>query len=920
MAAKQYVYRFGPDEHGVDCTEGGADDAWCLGGKGANLAEMARMGLPVPAGFTITCQTCVSYSEQGVWPAGSLDEIQAAITDLERRSQKRLGNPENPLLVSVRSGAPISMPGMMDTVLNVGLNPETVAGLATLTNNLRFAWDSYRRFIQMFSNVVLGIPLNLFEDALADAREQAGVASDAELKTEQLQALVVRYLEIFDQAISYQTRAYLETQTGSASFPTSATDQVLLAIQAVFASWDNERARLYRKQYNISDALGTAVNVQAMVFGNRGMHSATGVAFTRNPATGIHEPYGDYLINAQGEDVVAGIRNTCSISNLKNVPELAKPARELYQTLDVLEQHYRDMCDIEFTIECKKLWMLQTRIGKRSAQAALKIAVDMVQEGILTREEAILRLEPQQLDQVLHPHFDPSHQIAALAYGLNASPGAAVGEIVFSSDDAVARVKAGYKTILVRPETNPDDFCGMSVAEGILTSHGGKTSHAAVIARGMGTPCVCGAEALHIDIDNKLIRVAGTSIELHEGDVISIDGNSGAVVQGPLPLIESTMTPELIEVLRWADEIRLSPPSGKPAHVRANADTPADGALALKFGAEAIGLCRTEHMFLGERKEIIQTFIVNDSPHAQAQALKQLLAVQTDDFYHMLKIMNGRPVVIRLIDPPLHEFVDDPRMLALQLAALEGEGGHSEEIAAMQTRLRRIDSLSEVNPMLGLRGVRLSFVYPDLAHMQVRAIVEATARLVQEGFDPKPEIMIPLVSLLSEHVHMRRVIEELIATIEQQRGISLDIPIGTMIELPRACFIAGDIARYADFFCFGTNDLTQTSFGFSRDDAEGKFIPLYLQQGLMDTNPFEHIDEVVLNLVEMAHEQGIDVNPHIHTGVCGEHGGDPASIVQFFNEAQLDYVSCSPYRVPVARLAAAQAVLQRAGTFTAEKS
>ncbi|MDY2777462.1 MAG: pyruvate, phosphate dikinase [Collinsella sp.] len=912
MSEVKRVYRFGIDERGEDVTEGSSSMNFILGGKGANLAEMARIGLPVPPGFTITCQTCVEYAQAGdVWAGGALEEIDAATEDLERRMGKRLGDPNDPLLVSVRSGAPFSMPGMMDTVLNLGLNDESVQGLIAQTGNPRFAWDSYRRFIQMFSDVVLGVDADLFENALTKQRLVAGVKLDSELSAEDLEDLVATFKTIFSENVSAADHPELANEAGEVSFPTDPALQLRLAIQAVFGSWLNERACLYRKQNGISDDLGTAVNVQVMVFGNKGETSATGVAFTRNAADGTKEFYGDFLVNAQGEDVVAGIRNTQPIAELKENPALREAGEQLEQIFGVLENHYRDMCDIEFTIEQGKLWMLQTRVGKRTAAAALKIAIDMVGEGLITREEAVARINPAQLDQLLHPQFDMKSDFEVLARGLNASPGAAVGEVVFSSDDAVAAVAEGRKVILVRWETNPDDLKGMTVAEGILTSHGGKTSHAAVIARGMGTPCVCGVESFRIDAGAKEVRVEGTDVTLHEGDVISLDGAQGIVVLGAVPLTSAELSSDLDTMLGWADEIRLNPSEGLPCHVRVNADNPADAELALEFGAEAIGLCRTEHMFLGDRKQIIQSFILSEDEDVRRKALDDLLTVQTDDFVKMLRTMTGREMVIRLIDPPLHEFLDDPRELEVEIAKKEA-AGDTDGLDEMRALLRRIDGMRESNPMLGLRGVRLSIVYPDLPLMQVRAIASAAARLKRdEGLDPRPEIMVPLVSITQEHVQVRRVIEDVLAEVSREFGVELVIPVGTMLELPRACVVADEIAQHADFFCFGTNDLTQTTFGFSRDDAESKFIPIYLHNKILPVNPFETVDTAVLQLVKMAVDKGRETNPGMHFGVCGEHGGDPISIKGFFNTAKVDYVSCSPYRVPLARLAAAQAVLAR---------
>lgn len=911
MSDCKRVYRFGTDAQGVCVTEGDKSMNFVLGGKGANLAEMSRIGLPVPGGFTITCQTCVEYSGAGnVWPAGALDEIVAAETDLEARCGKKLGDANDPLLASVRSGAPFSMPGMMDTVLNLGLNDDSVQGLIAQTQNPRFAWDSYRRFIQMFSNVVMGVDADLFENALTQARLAAGVRVDSELSAEDLQELVETFKGIFSDNVEAAAYPELEVADGKPVFPHDPELQLRLAIQAVFGSWMNERACIYRRQHGISDDLGTAVNVQAMAFGNKGETSATGVAFTRNPADGTKEFYGDFLVNAQGEDVVAGIRNTEPIADLKTTPGLESAGEELERVFLTLEDHYRDMCDIEFTIEQGKLWMLQTREGKRTATAALRIAIEMVEEGLITREEAVSRIDPAQLDQLLHPQFDSSKKYEALAFGLNASPGAAVGEVVFSSDDAVARSAEGHKVILVRWETNPDDLKGMVAAEGILTSRGGKTSHAAVIARGMGTPCVCGVERFHIDAAEKVVRIEGSDRLLHEGDIISIDGTQGIVVDGAVDLVSAELTGDLDTILSWADEIRLDEADGHANHVRVNADNPEDAELALEFGAEAIGLCRTEHMFLGDRKNIIQSFILSDDEAVKQQALADLLKVQTEDFLAMFKTMSGRDVVVRLLDPPLHEFLDDPRELEVAITKKEAAGASEEELAALRARLRRIDGMVESNPMLGLRGVRLSVVFSDLPLMQVRAVATATARLIKEGVDPRPEIMVPLVSIAAEHVQTREVIECAIAEVSAEEGVELNILVGTMLELPRACMVADEIAQHADFFCFGTNDLTQTTFGFSRDDAEAKFIPLYMHKEILKDNPFETIDTAVLELVRMAVEKGRATNPGMHFGVCGEHGGDPKSIKALFNVADVDYVSCSPYRVPLARLAAAQAKLE----------
>ncbi len=896
------VYRFGKDSQGVNVTEGAASMKGVLGGKGANLAEMANIGLPVPPGFTITCQTCMEYANAGnVWPDGALDEIRAYRVDLEERMGKKIGDASDPLLVSVRSGAPMSMPGMMDTVLNLGLNDESIQGLIAQTGNPRFAWDSYRRFIQMFSNVVIGLDGDLFENAIIAMKQRRGAASDTDLTAEDLAELVSEFKAIFSQNTSAADYPSLVVD-GEVRFPQDPMVQLQLAIEAVFGSWNNPRATLYRQKNKIADDLGTAVNVQCMVFGNKGNTSATGVAFTRNPADGTKEFYGDYLVNAQGEDVVAGIRNTSPISELKHVEGLTEAGQELEDVFVLLENHFRDMMDIEFTIEQGKLWMLQTRAGKRTAASALKVAIDMQREGLISKEEAVCRVEPSQLDQLLHPQFDKNARYDVLARGLNASPGAAVGKVVFSAADAVEAAERGEKTVLVRWETTPDDLAGMIAAEGILTSHGGKTSHAAVIARGMGAPCVCGAEALRIDAEKKQATVAGTDVVLREGDVISLDGTTGIVVLGAVDLVQPELTGDLDTILEWADEFRT-------LGVRANADNPEDAQLSREFGAEGIGLDRTEHMFLGERKQIIQSFILNEDEETREKAIADLYAAQTGDFYGMFKAMDGLPVIVRLLDPPLHEFLESPRTLDVEIARMEASGADARAVAEKRALLAKIDSFVEANPMLGLRGCRLGIVYPILPVMQVRAIATAAARLKKEGLDPRPEIMIPLVSTVNELAKLREVAQRTIAEVAEAEGVELHLEIGTMIELPRAAVTADEIATQADFFSFGTNDLTQTTFGFSRDDVEGEFIPQYLTEKLLPYNPFATIDPGVAKLVKMGVDLGRAGNPDLTVGVCGEHGGDPDSI-HTFHKIGLDYVSCSPYRVPVARLAAAQAALK----------
>ena len=902
------VYAFGGEG-----TEGGQEMKFQLGGKGANLAEMARLGLPVPPGFTITCQACMEYynSEPPSFPPGLSAEIDAAVSVLESKMGKLLGNDGDPLLVSVRSGSPFSMPGMMDTVLNLGLNDVSVQGLIAQTGNERFAWDSYRRFIQMFSKVVLDIegPTTwhageAFENAITLKRQARGVRFDTDLSAQDLKDLVSEFKEIVSANVHPDEFPSLVGADGRVVFPQDVAAQLQLSIEAVFRSWMNRRAVDYRRMEKIPDDLGTAVNIQAMVFGNKGEDSATGVAFTRNPADGTNEIYGDFLTNAQGEDVVAGIRNTQPLIELKTTPGLEQAGAELWEVFDTLQNHYRDMCDIEFTIEQTKLWMLQTRIGKRTARAALKVAVDMVGEGMISKEEAVLRVDPQQLDQLLHPQFDVKATYDVYAKGLNASPGAAVGEVVFSADDAVTAAEEGRSVILVRWETTPDDLHGMIAAKGILTSHGGKTSHAAVVARGMGKPCVCGADKLKIDAANCIASVADSDVELHEGDVISIDGTTGIVVLGAVTLVEPEVSGDFDTILSWADEFRTM-------GVRANADTPEDAQLGRDFGAAGIGLCRTEHMFLGERKQIIQNFVLAETREERHAELAKLLTEQVRDYEGILEAMDGLPVTIRLLDPPLHEFLDNPRELELEIVRAELAGASKEVTAPLRKLLVQIDSMTEANPMLGLRGCRLGIMHPEIYAMQVRAIARATSTLKKRGLDPRPEIMIPLVSVVAELSTLRAESEKVLAEVAAAEGIELGIPIGTMIELPRAAVTADEIAQFADFFSFGTNDLTQTTFGFSRDDIEAKFLPKYLERKILARNPFETIDSGVAQLVEMGCDRGRLTNPGIKLGVCGEHGGDPESVKIFF-KIGLNYVSCSPYRVPLARLASAQAALEAA--------
>jgi len=874
-----------------DFDEGNKDMKELLGGKGANLAEMTNLGIPVPPGFTITTEACVYYSANGEYPAGLAEEIKEHLAALEKKIGKTLGDKDDPLLVSVRSGARASMPGMMDTVLNLGLNDESVEGLAEQTGDERFAYDSYRRFIQMFSEVVLGVEGEgelkgkLFENAINELKREKDLELDTDMSSEDLKELVGRFKEI--------TR-----RESGGYFPADPKVQLDLAIKAVFNSWNNRRAVDYRRLYKIPDDWGTAVNVQSMVFGNKGESSATGVAFTRDPATGERVRYGDFLINAQGEDVVAGTRNTEPIGNLTD--EMPPVADELEGIMQKLENHYRDMLDIEFTIEQGKLWMLQTRVGKRTAASSLKIAVDMVKEGLISKEEALLRIDPYQLDQLLHPQFDPSAKVEILAKGMNASPGAAVGKAVFDSDTAERLGKEGEDVILVRWETTPDDLHGMIASKGILTSHGGKTSHAAVVARGMGKPCVCGTEALEIDEEKQIGRVGG--IEICEGDVISIDGATGEIVKGGVPLVPPRVTGDFDTVLSWADEVR-------ELGVWTNADTPEDAARARGFGAEGIGLCRTEHMFLGDRLPIVQGMILAESEEEVEKALTRLLDVQRSDFAGIFEAMDGLPVTIRLLDPPLHEFMPDAVELEVELAKLKMTGGDPAEIEKDERYLKSVKSLREANPMLGLRGCRLGITNPEIYQMQVRAIMEAACERKAAGGDPRVEIMIPLVSVYTELEVLRGESERVIEEVFREKGMTLEYHIGTMIELPRAALTADEVARYADFFSFGTNDLTQTTFGFSRDDIEAKFLPRYLERKILADNPFETLDAAgVGKLVRMGVELGREANPDLKVGICGEHGGDPRSIM-FCQEVGLDYVSCSPFRVPMARVAAARAAL-----------
>jgi pyruvate, orthophosphate dikinase len=883
-----------------DFTEGDKDQKELLGGKGANLAEMTNLGLPVPPGFTISTEACKAYLADGDVPEGLDAEIDEHLAALEKSMGRRLGDPGDPLLVSVRSGAAFSMPGMMETVLNVGLNDESVRGLAEQSRDERFAMDSYRRLLQMFGSTVLGIDGEVFSRALDKLKKERGTESDTDLGVDDLRGLVGTFQDaIRDHA--------------GRGFPQEPREQLELAMRAVFDSWNTERAVLYRRQERIPEDLGTAVNVQAMVFGNRGDDSGSGVAFTRDPASGSQGVYGDYLQNAQGEDVVAGIRNTVSLADMERIDK--KSHDELLEIMNTLEKHYHDMCDIEFTVERGRLWMLQTRVGKRTPEAAFRIGRHMTDEGLIDEDDATRRVTGAQLAQLMFPRFDENADRDLLATGMNASPGAAVGKAVFDSDTAVEWAERGEDVILVRKETNPDDLRGMVAARGILTSRGGKTSHAAVVARGMGRTCVCGAEALDVSAKKRRARVRGSE-PIKEGDVISIDGSTGEVFLGAVPVtdsvvmryLEGELTDEQHEddlvnavdrVMRHADDVRR-------LRVRANADTPEDAARARRFGAEGIGLCRTEHMFLGERRQLVENLIVADDEEGQEAALSELLPLQRDDFRGILEAMDGLPVTIRLIDPPLHEFLPDYTELSVKVALEEEQ----EELDQRDQRLLdAVKRLHEQNPMLGLRGVRLGIIIPGLFRMQVRAILEAAADRIAAGGDPHPEIMIPLVGAVTELDLVRSEVADVATSVQEERGVRIDHKVGTMIELPRAAVTANEIAKSAQFFSFGTNDLTQMTWGFSRDDVESAFFSRYLEHGIFQVSPFETLDvDGVGRLVRHATRLGRQANADLHIGVCGEHGGDPASI-HFFDEIGLDYVSCSPFRVPVARLEAGRSAL-----------
>ncbi|MGW2914335.1 pyruvate, phosphate dikinase [Streptomyces asoensis] len=888
----RYVYDF---------TQGRRDMADLLGGKGANLAEMTRLGLPVPPGFTVTTEACRAYLSTGGEPAGLWREISAHLTAVETTAGRLLGQPDDPLLLSVRSGARFSMPGMMETILDIGLNDESVLGLAKVSGNERFAWDSYRRLVQMFASIVMGVESAHFERAIGDLKAERGVRDDVHLTAGDLAGLVGTFKEL----VHRETGEY---------FPQSPAEQLRRAVLAVFASWNGERARLYRRREHIADDLGTAVNVQRMVFGNLGPDSGSGVAFTRDPATGRPGLYGDYLPDAQGEDVVAGIRNTVTLTDLEHL-DPGSHAR-LRAHMETLERHYRDLCDIEFTIERGTLWMLQTRVGKRTAEAAFAIATGLADEGLITSDEALARVGGDQLARLMFPRFDTSQTGDPLARGLPASPGAAVGAAVFDSAEAVRRAAAGEKVVLVRQETTPDDLPGMIAAQAVLTSRGGKTSHAAVVARGMGKVSVCGAEELAVDIEQRRFTASdGTVVE--EGTVVSVDGSTGSVYAGPVPLTESAVirflengsTDEdttgvadaVARLLARADSVRR-------LEVRANADTPEDAARARRFGAQGVGLCRTEHMFLGERRKLVEAMILACDESEREDTLAALLPLQRADFTGILAAMDGLPVTIRLIDPPLHEFLPDRTDLAVRIATAEARGTlpdprDTELLAA-------VDRMHEENPMLGLRGVRLGLVVPGLVAMQVRAIAEAVVERTRAGGSPRAEIMVPLVGAVEELRIEREEVERVLHDVSRKSGVTVHCPVGTMIELPRAALTAGRIAKEAEFFSFGTNDLTQTTWGFSRDDVEAAFFSAYLDKGIFSASPFETLDrDGVGRLVRIAVDEGRAARPDLKIGVCGEHGGDPDS-VHFFHAAGLDYVSCSPFRVPVARLEAGRAALE----------
>ncbi|MFQ6012370.1 MAG: pyruvate, phosphate dikinase [Thermoplasmata archaeon] len=866
--------------------EGVGLDKATLGGKGYGLAEMTGLGLPVPPGFTITTEACRAYLASQALPPGLQDEVKEHLRALEGEVGRRFGDPENPLLVSVRSGAAISMPGMMDTVLNLGLNDETVEGLARQTGDRAFALNSYRRLLSMFGDTVVGLHRSLFEEHLERAKAAAGVEDDTELDAEAWQAVIEAYQGVF--------------ATHKKPFPQDPYAQLWEAIAAVFRSWNSERAVKYRAVSGIAEDLGTAVTVQVMVFGNRGEDSGTGVAFTRDPATGRRELYGEYLLNAQGEDVVAGIRTPQPIQRLQeDMPSLYA---ELSEMAERLEGHFKDVQDIEFTIEEGHLYLLQTRSGQRTAGAAVRVAVDMAREGLISREEAVRRVRPEQVEQLLHPQIDPAAAVDVLATGLNASPGAAVGSVVFDPTEAEEAAAAGNPVILVRLETTPDDIHGIVAAQGVLTGRGGRTSHAAIVTRGMGKPCVAGCEALQIDYGARTFAVGDRVVR--QGDLLTLDGTTGRVVLGEAPLVEPEMTEEFRNLLEMADGLRR-------LGVRANADTPEDTARARDLGAEGVGLCRTEHMFMAAgRLPVMQEMILASNRDERLRALDRLLPLQRSDFVAIFKEMEGRPVTIRLLDPPLHEFLPNFEDLLVEVTELRHERGRAKQLRAKEALLRRVAALREVNPMLGLRGCRLGLLFPEINEMQVRAIMEAACELVEAGHEVLPEIMIPLVGHRNELARVKEVLVRVAREVMEERGVQVPYAFGTMIEVPRGALVADEIAKDAEFFSFGTNDLTQTTYGFSRDDAEGKFLARYLEEKILEENPFEVLDaKGVGELMRVAVERGRGTRPDLKVGICGEHGGEPQSIA-LCHRLGLDYVSCSPFRVPVARLAAAHAALE----------
>ena len=879
MSDDRYIY---------DLADGNAEMKSLLGGKGANVAEMNRIGITVPDLFTVSTTACVETMKRGgEWPERLAGDIDAALERLEERTGRKLGSGEKPLLVSVRSGAVFSMPGMMDTILNLGISDESVDAIAAEAGNERFAWDCYRRFIQMYGEVVEGVPAHAYEDALTELKMQRGVSQDTDLTADDLKGLVRTFKEISVEHLGGE-------------WASDPREQLHRAVNAVFKSWLNPRADVYRRANGISAELGTAVNVQQMVFGNRGDTSATGVCFTRNPSTGEKALYGEFLVNAQGEDVVAGIRTPRPLAEMKDV--LPDAYEQLVQTMHKLEQHYRDMQDIEFTVEDGKLFMLQTRNGKRTAAAALKVASDLVAEGLITKEEALQRIEPRQLDQLLHPGIDPEHGKQPVDKGLPASPGAGVGEVVFDADVAAERGERGEPVVLVRYETTPDDIHGVIVAQGVLTAHGGMTSHAAVVARGMGKPCVAGASGIKIDAAGKKLTI-GEHV-FSEGDVITIDGSTGNIYGEAIDLVPPQINEDFQNVVAWADEIRR-------LGVRANADNFEDATKARELGAEGIGLCRTEHMFMAsDRLPAVRRMILAETPEARADALAEILPMQQQDFESIFTAMKGLPVTVRLLDPPLHEFLPNLVEQSLLVQRLELTGEDEDALDQARQTLAQVKRLHEQNPMLGTRGCRLAMLYPEIPDMQARAIIRAAIAVKErEGDTVQVEIMIPLVALRQELKFQREIVERAVA--EEIGDSGIEVKIGTMIELPRAALTADEIAEEADFFSFGTNDLTQTGIGISRDDAENGFLAQYVIDHVLEQNPFESIDiDGVGQLVEIGVEKGRSTKPKLKTGVCGEHGGDPASI-EFFNRVGLDYVSCSPFRVPIARFAAAKAVLDQ---------